>query len=110
MIHIEQRVKEALSPIVPIVEPNVYRGSAKEYIVFNYSTFGSTFAEGRPTATIYLLQVHHYLPTNGNPYTARQSIIDALQSIGCTWASIADATDAEGQHWVFECQYKEGVI
>lgn len=107
-MHLEEKLIGALSPIVDVVKPLVYNGKALEYIVFNYNTYGTTFAESRPTATIYNLQVHHYLPTNSNPYTARKRIIEALHSIGCSWPSVVNASDGDGQHWVFECLYKEG--
>lgn len=108
-MHVEEMLITALSPIVPAVAPQIYRGDALEYITFDYYVSGSTFAEGIPVADIYSLMVHHYLPTGKSPYIARGAIVEALMASGCTYPSITDATDDEGQHWVFECYWKAGV-
>lgn len=109
MQHIEETLVNALKPIVPVVCPRIYRGDAKEYITFDYTTYGTTFGEGRPTAEIYLVSVHHYLPEGENPHASRARIKAALVGCGCTWPEITDAGDEDGQHWVFECQWKDGV-
>lgn len=103
----DSRIREKLLPIVDPVEPKRYKGNALEYIVFNYSTYPTLFAEGRPHAFVHFLQVHYYLPHGVNPNQKLGQIAAAIFDIGCTWPSIVDASDDEGQHYVLECQGKD---
>ena len=99
----------ALSALFPgAVFPMVYTGGLLKYVVWDYNTLPAVWAEQAPQAARYLVQVHFYLPHKENPQEAILSISRALFDAGLTWPSLTDAADAEGQHWVFECEYADG--
>ena len=99
----------ALSAVMPgAVFPHLYTGPLLKYIVWNYSAFPTLWAENRPAAARYLVQVHFYLPHKENPRTAILALSHALFDAGLTWPSVTDAADEEGQHWVLECEYTDG--
>ena len=99
----------ALSAVMPgAVFPQIYIGDLVKYVVWDYNTIPSVWAEGAPHAARYLVQVHFYLPHRENPHEALLSLSRALFDAGLTWPSLTDAADAEGQHWVLECEYTDG--
>ena len=50
--------------------------------------------------------------TGERNYTGREgaycSSTYTYSAAGFTWPQVTDATDAEGQHWVLECEYADG--
>lgn len=100
-------VRAALLPIVPIVQPQQYDGEALEYITYVCTTLPELPAEGRPAALRYLLQISWYLPHGVNPNEKKRQIAEELWAAGLTYPSVTDASDEEGQHYVFECEGAE---
>lgn len=101
---IDTTIRTALAPLGLPVEPNDYDGEEQEYISFVYSELGALYAEGRPQAIRYLLDLHWYLPRGKNPERGKNRIRHLLQDAGTTWPNIVNASDKEGQHYVFECE------
>ena len=109
MRNIDQVLLEALDPLLPgCAAPVAYTGESLEYIVWNYDQLGAVFADGRPDAARYLVQVHYFLPAGQNPNGMKVRIAQALAAAGCTWPDVTDASDKEGQHYVLECEYADG--
>lgn len=100
-------IKAALENILPLY-PNKYTGTELEYIVYNYSTIPEVFGDSVPHAARYLVQVHLYLPDKKNPNPLKLAISRALKEQGFTWPSITNASDGDGQHYTFECNYVNG--
>ncbi len=106
MKNVDDALMDALDPILPgCVFPNTYVGKAVEYIVTNYTTVPSVYAERLPAAARHLVQVHYFLPTGKNPNPNKLAIQRALYNSGFTWPSITPAHESQGQHWVLECEY-----
>jgi len=102
-------IKTTLAPVTSEIEPDVYSGTADEYITFNYFTTGYNFADNAPQHERYNVQVHYFCPLTKNSLAIRKQIKQFLFAAGFTWPSVTDATDGDGQHWVFECEYLMGV-
>lgn len=107
---IDEILVSTLSPIVPELEPNRYSGTATEYLVWNYNILPSVFADSRPHAARYLVQVHWFLPHEVNPVEKRAEICQSLFDAGLTYPSIINASDKDGQHYVFECEFCDGGV
>ena len=107
---IDATIRNAITPIVPIVKPNIYTGSETEYIVFNYSELPTLHADNHPNAMRYLVQVHWFCPGNVNPSAKKKRIRQALHGAGFTYPSTTNASDGEGQHFVFETEYCDGDV
>jgi hypothetical protein len=106
-MNLDQRIKNALAGICDVVVPQVYTGTATEYIVFNYSEYPLVFADDEPQSIGYSVQVHLFVPLKANPHTKKEQIKNALFEAGFTYPSIQDVTDEEGQHYVFEFEYED---
>ena len=106
---IGERIVTALTPIYgEDVFPDVYVGLAKEYVVYNYTIIPAVYAERAPRAARYLVQVHLYSPREKDPAAAILSLSRALFDAGFTWPGVTDASDAEGQHHVLQCEGCDG--
>lgn len=101
---IDTRIRAALASMDLPVEPNDYDGEALEYLSYKYQELGAVHAEGRPNAIRYILDLHWYLPRGKNPESGKNRIRHLLQAAGATWPNIENASDKEGQHYVFECE------
>ena len=101
---IEERIITALSPIVSEIMPNVYTGDSLEYIEFNYNEIPAVIADSTTDTYRCIVQVHYYLPSKQNPTATKKQIIEALNDAGFTMPSITNASDQNGQHYVFECE------
>ena len=105
---IDERIQTMLYGIEDIIAPNVYDGAALEYLVYNYYSSGAIFAESRPRALVYSVMVHFYLPRGVNPTAKKNDISEAIFAAGGTWPAVSNASDSEGQHYVFEFQMSAG--
>ena len=106
---VSKRLQEACESVLPDASfPQVYTGPLLRYAVWDYNVLPAVWAESAPHAARYLCQVHFYLPHKENPHAAILALSEALHARDFTWPQLTDATDAEGQHWVLECEYADG--
>lgn len=107
---VDARLQEALSPCGLPVYPEVYEGEALEYVVTNWTALPELHAGDVPGAGRYLVQVHYYLPRRQNPNAMIRTLCLELIAAGFTAPSVVPAHEADGQHWVLECQGVDGGI
>jgi hypothetical protein len=106
---IDDLIKSAVDPIVPCF-PDVYEGSELTYSTYNYNELPVSHGDNAPEAVRYLIQVHLFAPTGTNAATLRRRIKNALLGIGCTYPTATNMSDADGQHWILECDYVDGDV
>lgn len=106
---IDSTIINALSGFGVPIQPNGYTGTDLEYISYTYSELGALYADGKPHAIRYLLDLSWYLPHGKDPSRGKDSIRHLLRNAGATWPSIINASDEEGQHYVFTCEMKSAV-
>lgn len=107
---VNARLIEALRGLTPATPAaDTYKGREALYIVFNYTTVPSDFGDDDAGHYRVLVQVHLYAPHEKNTVELRRSITGRLVSAGFTRPSITPASDANGQHYVFECEDAEAV-
>lgn len=108
---LEERIRTAVTPIVPEFAADVYTGDADSYCVFNATEMPEGFGDDRPRAIRYLAQLHWYFPLRTDPRATKRAlraVIGGLQ--GCTTPSVVPATDQDGGHLVFEFQAVDGEV
>lgn len=106
---INQIIKQAVEPVVPICVPVLYDGNEEVYTTFDVNTIGADFGDDAPAHEINLVQVHLFAPFGVNTIDIRRKIKRALFDAGMTWPVEEDATDEDGQHFVFECELATAV-
>lgn len=108
---LEERIKTAVTPIVPEFAPDVYTGDADSYCVFNATEMPDGFGNNRPRAIRYLVQLHWYFPLRKDPRATKKALRAAVGGLrGCTIPSVVPATDKDGGHLVFEFQAVDGDV
>lgn len=108
---IDEKIQGAVTPLVPVCVPNLYTGDEKEYCTFNYSELPEDFGDNLPHAVRYLVQVHWFLPLKVRPHPKKRELRRALMGVeGFTAPEIIDASDGEGQHYVYEFEAWDGEI
>lgn len=103
----EAALKSALAPLFPDgrATPHVYRGKSLEYVTWNTWTVPEVYAERKPAAARQIAQIHWHLPHGQNPSSGKCRIAQALFDEGFTWPDVTNASDDDGQHYVFECTF-----
>lgn len=107
---VNEKLRAAVLPIVPICEPDAYAGEESEYCTFDYAEVPDAFGDDMPQAIRYLVSLHWYLPRGVNPIAKKKQIRKALLVADFTAPTITNASDDDGQHYVFECEYWDGDV
>ena len=100
----DEAIVDAFEEILPVYQ-NIYTGDELSYLVYNYYVMPEIFADSVSHASRYAVQLHLYLPHKTNPNTYKLAIIAACVANGMTYPSMTNASDKEGQHYVFEFEY-----
>lgn len=100
-------IKSTLDPFGDEVQAGEYIGKADRYYTFNYSIIGGDFGDDAPGHERYIVQVHFICPRTFNSVAQIQQTKQRLYAAGFTWPNVTNASDADGQHIVFECETAE---
>lgn len=106
----ETRIREAVTPHVPECVANVYTGTAQIYCTFNMTELPEGFGDNRARAIRYLVQLHLFLPSRSDPYELKRKLRGALIAARFTTPAITNASDSDGQHYVFEFEGVDGEV
>lgn len=99
---INERIINAVKPIVPDCVPDAYDGEEDFYCTFNGTAVPVGFGDNRPRARRWLMQVHFYCPKGYNSLARRLSLCRAIHGAGFTYPTEENASDGDGQHYVLE--------
>ena len=105
---VNTRIISALEDVAP-VEPDIYTGDSLDFITFNFDIIPQDFRDNAPLRELYLVQVHYFCPGGAPSLSQRSAIKRRLFARGFTHPREINATDEEGQHFVFECERVERV-
>ena len=103
---INETIIQAVTPIVPVCVPDVYRPNAGETPAESPDVFG----DDEPQAIRYLIQLHLYLPLGQTPLRLKRQLRRAMLDAGCAVGDALNLTDLEGQHYVLEFEYADGEV
>ena len=117
---INERIINAVSPVVPVCVPDelksTVRENYREFCTFDYTEIPESFGDETPEAMRYLVRVHFYAlhdATSGqahNTLATRKALRTALAAAGFTYPGVENASDETGQHFVFECEDFDGEV
>ena len=111
-MNVNEVIIQAVTPIVPVCVPDIYRPDAGEepaevYCVFNYTEAAALFADDEPQAVDYLIQLHLYLPPRQTPIRLKRQLRRAMLDAGFAAGDFTNASDEEAQHYVLECRWMD---
>lgn len=116
---VNSRIIEAVRPVLSVCVPEPYtptgEDAEREYCTFQYSEVPDSFGDDGPEVVRCLIQLHYYAPlqlTSGsnNTLAKRKALRMSLFRAGFTYPSVVDASDLDGQHFVFEFEDLDGRV
>ncbi len=109
---LDDKIRAAVEPLVPVCVPNFYTGDETEYCTYNYNEIPDGFGDNVPHAVRYLVQVHWFLPLKNRPQPKKRQLCRALGGASPRWTypTIVNATDELGQHYVYEFEAVDGDV
>ena len=99
-------ITAALKPFGLPVAENLYEGTKKEYITYNYADDAvGDMGDDVPQAYVAYMQVHYFCPLDKSYADMKRRIRKALINAGFTPPEVVDASDLADRtrHLVFEC-------
>ena len=103
-------IMDALEGIVSDIQPDIYRGTALEYITFTYDESPDMNGDDVPDMIMYSVMVRYCCPLEENSLAKRKQIRQALASLGGTYPEVTNVTDEDGQQYVFTFEYADGDV
>lgn len=100
---------DTVKPIVSVCVPDIHYGPEKEYCTFNTSIYGDSHGDDEPTALLYRIQLHYFLPNGINPRPVLEKLSRALLQADMVWPEVTNASDRDSQHYVLETEWVGGV-
>lgn len=108
---LEDKIRAAVEPLVPVCVPDFYTEDAEEYCTFNYNEIPAGFGDNVPHQVRYLVQVHWFLPLKKRPHPKKKDLRRALLAVrGFSAPEIVNANDEQGQHYVYEFEAVDGEV
>lgn len=103
---VNSEIIAAVKDIAPCYPWDVYAGSEDDklsrYFVFNYETLPNVFGDDDAPYERYLIQLHYFCPRGENTVALRKKIKRNIIDAGFTFPFETNASDSDGQHYVFE--------
>ena len=111
-MNVNEVIIQAVTPIVPVCVPDIYRPDAGEkpaevYCEFNYTESPDVFGDDEPQAILYLIQLHLYLPLGQTPIRMKRQLRRAMLDAGFIVGDFINASDEEAQHYALECRWMD---
>jgi len=78
------------------------------YYTFNYSKRGVDYGDDIPGHEMYFIQVHFFCSRTFDSSRRISQTQKKLFATGFSWPAVINASDEDGQHIVFECEYADG--
>lgn len=106
---VNETIIAAVTPVVSVCVPDIYTGESEEYCTFNYPEVPECFGDDRPTIYRCPVQLHYYCPKGWNSLPKRRALRRAILDADFTAPEVENASDEDGQHFVFEFDVLGGV-
>ena len=111
--NVAEEIKSILNPIGLPVSQTSYLGKEDTYIVFNFTTIPSAFADDAAHYDRYLIQIHLFAPVTRSTTALEREIKERVSEAGYTWPSRMDVSDdarsatGDERHIVLETETEE---
>lgn len=99
---VNQALREAILPLVPVCEPDNYGGDATEYCTFVYDDQPTLFADGVPFFIEKKVELNWYLPNGIDPVKKKKQICDAIIAAGFSFPVVSNLSNDVSQYYLFE--------
>ena len=106
----EKHLKEHLRTVLPNVYDLVYSGDdVPKYLVYSYYSRGRLFANGKPTAKTWAVNVTLWAKKGIGVYKDREKLVETIVKMGGTYPTCETAVVDEWKQFVYEFEVAGGV-
>lgn len=106
----EDRLENAVTPIVPVCVHGIYTGTSETYCTYDFSESGTLFGDDQPQCVAYSASLHLILPLRSDPRSIKRNLRRALMQAGFLVGMITDASDEDTLHYVFDLEDFDGEV
>lgn len=106
---VNEILRAALAPTGLICVPDTHVPGADTYYTFSYNVVPEAWGNNSPDAEICDVSVHLWGPVDKNLLALRERTRRLLRGAGLTSPFEIDASDEDGQHFLYECQVLQPV-
>ena len=108
MDSINERIRAAVTPIVPICRQDFYGGEETTYCVFFVTEAPEGFGDGEPTGVIGRVSLHLFTPRGADTVELRHRLRRAISAAeDFTAPEVEDASDNKDQIHIFSFEVLE---
>lgn len=79
------------------------------YFTFDYMVSPVHYGNNAPLYELYDVNIDLFAPEKMNTLALRRQVRDLLERAGFTRPSEVNASDNDGQHYIFECEVAEWI-
>lgn len=105
---VNEKIKQALSPLgIPVVA-DFYGGGKDEYFTFNYADDRAVdFGDDAPQHIVAYMQIHWFMPRQKDYLAGKKKIRNILFQAGFTYPEVTVMTEGDIRHVIFECEIED---
>lgn len=107
---VSERLRAAVLSVVAVCVPDFYDGDEAVYCTYNITENPEGFGDNTPHLIRHMAQLHLFLPLKQDSRATRRGLCRSLAAAGFTYPSVTNASDADGQHYVFEFEDVDGDV
>lgn len=113
---LDEIIKDAIKPLVPVCVIDVYGGKAEEFCVYTYTEEPVYYGDDEPDSIRYHVQLHWIFPwrpgITATPEikAKKKQIKRALVAAGLSYPTVGSAGDEHWAELVFETEYMDGDV
>lgn len=90
---INERIRAAVTPVIPDCVPGEYTGDNESYCTFDVIETPDLLAEGTAHAVVAIVVLHWYRPKNTNPNAAIAQLVRGIVAQGGTYPTITHGAE-----------------
>ena len=90
---INERIRAAVTPVIPDCVPGEYTGDNESYCTFDVIETPDLLAEGTAHAVVAIVVLHWYRPQNTNPNAVIAQLVRGIVAQGGTYPTITHGAE-----------------
>lgn len=105
----EEQLVSGFAALGLSIEPGLDTSAETEYVVYGYDSEGTLYGDDGPCLEYRRWTIVYVAPISYDRREERMKIRELIQSITGVWPSEEDATDGNGQRYIYEFETFGGI-
>lgn len=105
----EDQLEEEFTALGLHIEPGLDTSAETEYVTYGYDSEGSLYGDDEPCLDFRRWTIVYVAPVSYDRREMRRRIRELIQKVTGVWPSEDDATDGNGQRFIYEFETFGGI-